>query len=213
MKKIKIVAFRVKLFRQRTTESASVLLFFEAEAHLFLTLFASHLSRSRRSTGRCAVPGRWGGLGGCRISGLYVDLRKTRNRLWTRYSYLSSPIHQNTRRVTSYYMHVSTLLRGKLSICHHRLTKHSSWPTASIGCFVYFAVKLVATGHTCCVHTCDFSMPRKHRKQLGLKTTFWVFDVSGWVVKNYIPVSHDPIFWMAERSTGKLWSFKVEKTG
>ena len=39
---------------------------FEAEAQLFLTLFASHLSRSRRSTSRCAVPGRCGGLGGCR---------------------------------------------------------------------------------------------------------------------------------------------------
>ena len=40
MKKIKIVAFRVNLFRQRTTECASALtILFEAEAHLFLTLF------------------------------------------------------------------------------------------------------------------------------------------------------------------------------
>ena len=76
-------------------------------------------------------------------------------------------------------------------------------PTASIGCFVYFAVKLIATGHTCCVHTYDFSMPRKHRKQLGLKTTFRIFDVSSWVEKTkFQMVSHDPIFWMAERSTG-----------
>ena len=124
MKKIKIVAFRVKLFRQRTTENASVLIFFffEAEAYPFLTLFGSHLSRSRRSTGRCAVPG---GLGGCRNSGLYVDLRK-RAIVCESSLYLSSPIHQNTRRVASCYMHRSTLLRGKLAICHHRLTKHSS---------------------------------------------------------------------------------------
>ena len=47
--------------------------------------------------------------------------------------------------------------------------------------FVYFGVKLIlviATGHTCCVHTCDFGLPRKHRKSTGLEDnilSFWCF--------------------------------------
>ena len=86
------------------------------------------------------------------------------------------------------------------------MVNHAAHAQNQVFCLLCDQVKLqvVAKGHKCCVHTCDISMSRNTENNIfGRRQHFEFLMFPTGLSKTKFQIgSHDPIFWMAERSTG-----------
>ena len=77
------------------------------------------------------------------------------------------------------------------------MVKHAAHAQNQVFCLrIYFAIKSIATSHTCCVHTCDISMSRNTENNIfGRRQHFEFLMFPTGLSKTKFQIgSHDPIF-------------------